>query len=84
MTAPLVVLLYDRTFFAGGFRETWRRRRGYYGALGASWLVLVLLVAGSGSRGGTAGFSTSVAWWAYGFTQFRAVAHYLRLCLWPQ
>ena len=84
VTAPLLVLLYDRTFIAGGFREAWRRRRGYYAALGASWLLLALLVAGSGSRGGTAGFSTSVPWWAYAFTQLRAVAHYLRLSLWPR
>ena len=28
VTAPLVVLLYDRTFLAGSFREAWRRRGG--------------------------------------------------------
>ena len=84
VTAPLLVLLYDRTFVAGGFREAWRRRRGYYLALGSSWLFLAYFVIATGSRGGTAGFGSSVAWWAYGFTQFRAVAHYLRLCLWPR
>jgi len=84
VTAPLLVFLYDRTFLAGSFREAWRRRRGYYAMLATAWLLLAWLVMGTGSRGGTAGFGTSVAWWAYGFTQFRAVAHYLRLCLWPR
>jgi tetratricopeptide (TPR) repeat protein len=84
VTAPLLVLLYDRTFLAGGFREAWRRRGLFYAMLGSSWLLLGWLVATTGSRGGTAGFSSSIAWWAYAFTQVRAVAHYLRLCLWPR
>lgn len=84
VTAPVLVLLYDRTFVAGGFRQAWERRRTYYVSLASSWVLLALLVAGSGSRGGTAGFSTSVPWWAYAFTQLRAVAHYLRLALWPR
>ena len=84
VTAPVVLLLYDRSFLAGSFREAWRLRRGYYAALAASWLALAFLVIATGSRGGTAGFGTSVSWWAYGFTQLRAVAHYLRLCLWPR
>ena len=29
-TAPVIVLLYDRTFLAGSFREAWRRRYGLY------------------------------------------------------
>ena len=27
ITAPILVLLYDRTFVAGSFLEAWRRRR---------------------------------------------------------
>jgi tetratricopeptide (TPR) repeat protein len=83
VTAPVIVLLYDRTFVSGSFREAWRRRRGPYLALGATWILLGWLVAGTGGRGGTAGFGSGVSWWAYGFTQFRAVAHYLRLAFWP-
>lgn len=83
VTAPLVVLLYDRTFGGGGFREALRRRPRYYAALASSWILLAALVAASGSRAGTAGFSSSVPWWAYALTQVRAVAHYLRLSAWP-
>ena len=84
VSAPLMVLLYDRTFVAGTFRQAWRRRRGYYAGLATTWLLLVALVAASGgNRGGTSGFGTGVGWWAYGLTQFEAVAHYLALCFWP-
>jgi tetratricopeptide (TPR) repeat protein len=83
VTAPVIVLLYDRAFAAGTFAEAWRRRRGFYLWLASTWLFLAFLVAGGFSRGGTAGFETSVPWWAYAYTQFRAVAHYLRLCFWP-
>ena len=83
-TAPLMVLFYDRTFLAGTFREAWRRRWGIYLALAATWLPLAGLVAsGGGNRGGSVGFGVPVAWWAYGLTQFQAVARYLWLSLWP-
>jgi protein O-mannosyl-transferase len=83
-TAPLMVLFYDRTFLAGTFREAWRRRWGIYVALAATWLPLAYLVAsGGGNRGGSVGFGLPVAWWAYGLTQFQAVARYLWLSLWP-
>ena len=59
VSAPLVVLLYDRTFLAGSFREAWRRRWGYYLALAATWLLLAWLVV----RDGTA---ASILWRAHG------------------
>jgi hypothetical protein len=83
-TAPLLGLLYDRTFLAGSFREAWQRRRWWYVGLAATWLPLACLVAGTGgNRGGTSGFNVGVAPWAYWLTQFQAVAHYLKLSVWP-
>ena len=82
-TAPLLVLLYDRTFVAGTFKEAWRRRRSYYLGLAGTWLLLVWLVAGTAGRGGTAGFGTMVGPWAYLLTQCQAVVHYLKLAVWP-
>ncbi|PTX97847.1 tetratricopeptide repeat protein [Opitutus sp. ER46] len=83
-TAPLVVLLFDRTFVVGSWRAALARRRGYYAALAATWLLLAWLVLSTGAnRGGTAGFGTGVPWWAYGLTQFQAVTRYLALGLWP-
>jgi tetratricopeptide (TPR) repeat protein len=83
VTAPLMVLLYDRAFVTGSFGGAWRLRRRLYLALAATWLLLGWLVWGTGGRGGTAGFGTAVPWWAYALTQFRAIAHYLRLSFWP-
>ncbi len=84
VSAPLMVLLYDRTFVAGSFRDAWRQRRGLYAGLAASWLLLGYLVASTGgNRGGSIGFGIGVDWWAHAATQFRAVTRYLELSLWP-
>jgi tetratricopeptide (TPR) repeat protein len=84
VSAPLMVLLYDRTFITGSFREAWQKRRYYYLGLAASWLLLgFLVVSTGGSRNGSAGFSSGLPWWTYALTQLPAIAHYLRLSLWP-
>ena len=83
VSAPLMVLLYDRTFVGGSFREAWKQRGRLYLGLGATWLLLGWLVVRTGTRGGTAGFGSGVVWWAYALTQFRAVGHYLWLSVWP-
>src|SRR5580658_8634783 len=83
VSAPLIVLLYDRTFIAGSFREAWRLRRREYAFLAATWLVLLLLVLSSHGRGGSAGFGTGMSSWSYARTQSPAIVHYLRLCFWP-
>ncbi len=83
-TAPVLVLLYDRTFAAGTFREAWRRRRWLHLGLAATWLPLAVMVASTGwNRGGTAGINVGVAPWAYWLTQFEAVTRYLGLAVWP-
>jgi tetratricopeptide (TPR) repeat protein len=52
-------------------------------ALAATWLPLGVLMFTTGSRGGTAGLDTPMAASDYALTQFPAIAHYLRLFLWP-
>ena len=85
VSAPLIVLLYDRTFVAGSFREAWRRRWGLHAALAATWLPLAGLVAGAGwDRSGTSGFNSDVTPWAYWLTQFEAVTRYLWLSVWQK
>ncbi len=83
VSAPLLVLLYDRTFLAGSFQDAWRARQRLYLLLAATWLPLVWLVANTEGRGGSAGFATEVSVWHYLLTQCRAVVHYLWLCVWP-
>ena len=83
VVAPLLVVLYDRTFVSGSFRAGWQRHRAFYGALAATWLLLGFLVLGAGNRGGTIGSSAGVSQWDYALCQSRAVLHYARLALWP-
>lgn len=84
-TAPLMVLFYDRTFFAGGFGAALRARGKFYAALSGTWLVLGwLVVQGGGNRGGSVGFGAGVDATAYWLTQFKAVGMYLRLTFWPE
>jgi Flp pilus assembly protein TadD len=84
VSAPLIVLLYDRTFVSGTLRSAWVRHGRIHAALFASWILLAALVAGTGgSRGGTSGFGLGLPWWQYALTQFPAVARYLRLSLLP-
>jgi tetratricopeptide (TPR) repeat protein len=84
VTAPLIVLFYDRTFAAGSFREALRQRRIFYFGLVATWLLLFSLVAGGGgTRGAGAGLGLGVTWWSYLLKQCEAIVLYLRLSLWP-
>jgi protein O-mannosyl-transferase len=84
VSAPLMVLLYDKTFLGGSFREAWSRRRSLYICLFGSWVLLALLLLHSGGqRGGTVGFGLGVSVWHYALTQCHAVLLYLRLSVWP-
>lgn len=82
--APLLLLLYDRTFGAGTFRDAWRARRALHGGLIAiTWLLVGLLIWRSETRGGTVGFGHGVTAWEYLLTQCRALTLYLKLAVWP-
>jgi len=84
VVAPVLVLLHDRTFVAGSFREAWRRRRGMYVGLAATWILLAALMLSSRGRGESAGFGYGMSAWEYARTQPTAIVTYLRLAFWPQ
>ena len=87
VTAPLVVLLFDRFLLAGSCRELARRRWRLHAGLALTWLVLgatdlVRLLGVSGTT--TIGFGMAdVSAREYVLTQPEVVLHYLRLALWP-
>ena len=84
VVAPIVAVLYDRTFGFGSFREAFRQRGRYYAALCATWLVLIALLWSS-PRGDSAGFSgASVSPWTYLLDQSVMIVRYLRLAFWPR
>ncbi|HKQ48894.1 MAG TPA: tetratricopeptide repeat protein [Phycisphaerae bacterium] len=90
VSAPVVVLLYDRAFFAGNWRDVFRRRWGVHLALAATWSILAVtgvlrgIVETSPEAHVTVGFgvtrSTPVE---YALTQAGVILHYLRLAIWP-
>jgi tetratricopeptide (TPR) repeat protein len=85
VSAPLIVLLYDRTFVAGTFHEAWQRRGRWYLGLFGTWLLLgYLVVHTGGTRGGAVGFGLDgITARTYVLTQCRAIVLYLKLTLWP-
>ena len=83
VSAPVIVLLYDRTFLGGSFLVAWRRRGRVHAALAATWILLLGLVLHAANRGGTAGIGVGVGFWTYAATQSQAVSHYLWLSVWP-
>jgi protein O-mannosyl-transferase len=80
--APIVVFLYDGTFVFGSFRNAFRARGRFYGALAASWILLAALIW-SGPRSLSAGFSTRITPWTYLLNQAPVLVQYLGLALWP-
>ncbi len=83
VSAPIIVLLYDRTFVSGSIQAALRQRKYFYGALGSTWILLIVLTLFNHGRGGSAGFGTSVSFSSYALTQFPALLRYLRLSVWP-
>lgn len=82
-SAPVIALLYDRTFFAGSFAGAWRARWRLHLGLMSGWVLLAYLVIGTAGRGGTAGFGLDVTPLRYAATQALAITRYLGLAFWP-
>jgi Tfp pilus assembly protein PilF len=84
VTAPVVVLLYDRTFLSGSFKAAVVRRWGLYLAMTATWGVVAWTLVSTGfhtgSAGSGAGGFTPIA---YAMTQPGVIVHYLKLAIWP-
>ena len=82
VSAPLMVVLYDRVFLFDSLKHAWRARWRLYSGLMATWLILWLLVS-TGPRGESAGFSSDVTPLVYLFNQAIMITRYLRLAIWP-
>lgn len=80
--APLILVLYDRAFVSGTFREAWRRHGRLHLVFASGWLVLLALIVMSGSRGSTVGYGT-VSWFDYVITQGPGIATYLLRAVLP-
>ena len=81
VTAPVMVLLYDRTFVSGTFRAAWRRHWRVYAGYAGTWLLLAYLLANLQQRG--VGFDLGGSWWDYALTESRVIVRYFCLAVWP-
>jgi tetratricopeptide (TPR) repeat protein len=82
ISAPLIVLLYDRVFLFSSWRETFRRRIGLY--LGFVAVVLLLVVNHIVAKGGKT--ITPTDWnktFTYALAQCESILLYLRLAFFP-
>jgi protein O-mannosyl-transferase len=82
VTAPIMVLLYDRIFVARSLREIFRGRWLFYVGLFGAWLLLWpnaprLAASGVGMA------RANVSMWDYAMTQFGVILRYLSLTFWP-
>ena len=83
VTAPLMVLLYDRIFIGPSFKDAVVKRWRLHALLGATWVVLAGLMW-TGPRSRTVGFElAAVGPLDYARAQCGIVLHYLRLVFWP-
>ncbi len=85
ITAPLVVLWYDRVFCARSWGDLLRRRGLYYLALSATWGMLYWLMSRTWGVYASAGILDSgrVTPMEYALTQPGVIARYIRLALLP-
>ena len=84
-SAPLLMMLYDRTFISGSFPEAWRRRWPLYLALTSTWILLgcLMVFTGSFSNALVNARLVGVSRWEYLLTEPGVILHYLRLSVWP-
>ena len=82
VTAPVIILLYDRTFVAGSFSSALKKRWLLYSSLAATWVVLIVMMT-SGPQSQTIGFAVPISSFDYAMNQCIAIVHYLKLSFWP-
>jgi protein O-mannosyl-transferase len=80
--APILALIYDRTFMAGTFAEALRRRWKIYAGMAAMWVFVIFSVR-EGARGTVVGLHLDISPIEYARTELNVIAHYLRLAFWP-
>jgi tetratricopeptide (TPR) repeat protein len=83
VTAPVLVLLYDRAFVSESFRSALASRRWYYASMATTWFWLGWLMHRSSLAAVNVGFQSGVSWPIYALTELRVVTGYLKLAFWP-
>lgn len=82
VTAPVVVLLFDRAFVSSSFRGALVKSWPLYGSLALTWVVILLLNYDQ-PRAQSAGFHLGLPAYAWWYTQSKVLWMYLKLSVWP-
>ncbi len=85
VTAPILLLLYDRIFLSSSFRQALDQRRFFYGGLAATWgISLLFLWTLRNLPVPSFGFALKqLTWQEYLRTQPGVLLQYLKLSFWP-
>ena len=82
VSLPLLILLFDRTFMSGSFREAFQRRKWLYLGFLVDWLCFLAVQTHVVKRD-FAGLGLTTPWWEYALNQPGVIFHYLRMAIWP-
>lgn len=84
VTAPLLVLWFDRVFVSRSWRKLFVERWKYYVGLAGSWGVLALVMASHTDYSRAGVFQVEgLSPLQYAANQTAAILHYLQLTFWP-
>lgn len=87
MTAslPVIVFLYDRAFVTGSLAKAWKKNGRFHLSLAACWLFQAAVMMSAGTRWGSVltGNKVMLDPVSFLFTEFWAIATYLKLAFWP-
>jgi tetratricopeptide (TPR) repeat protein len=82
VSAPLMTLLFDRTFVSGSIPGALKKSWPLYAGLASGWILLLALNIDA-PRSQAAGLSAGLPAYVWWFTQAKVVALYLKLSVWP-
>jgi len=82
VTAPIVALLFDKTFYSGSWRKAFVNKWPFYLGLAATWFVLLSLLL-QRPHGDTIGFGTHIHAWDYFKNQLPILTTYITRIIWP-
>ena len=82
VTAPLMVLVLDRSLVFSSFTHAFLERGRLYAALAATWSILAALLL-TGARAESVGFALGVSPWTYLLNQAEILTDYFRRSFWP-
>jgi hypothetical protein len=81
VTAPVMVVLYERMFRFASFKDAFRQHGRFYTGLALTWLVLAAILAGRPRS--AVGITETVTPLSYLWNQCVVLIHYLQQAIWP-